>query len=81
MVEGDFVNEQTNMVSLSSNFLCAEHHSAKPSIGDEIFKLLLKILNSDETVDKVCTRTLRGLQIYQTSVLKMNNWKTYSPYL
>ncbi|CAI4048044.1 hypothetical protein SUVZ_12G3270 [Saccharomyces uvarum] len=52
MVEGDFVNEQTNMVSLSSNFLCAERHGAKPSIGDEILKLLLKILNSDETVDQ-----------------------------
>ncbi|CAI1594854.1 hypothetical protein SEUBUCD646_0L03450 [Saccharomyces eubayanus] len=50
MVEGDFVNEQTNVVSQSSNFLCAERHGAKASIGDEILKLLLKILNSDETV-------------------------------
>ena len=28
--------------------MCDGHHSVKSSIGDEIFKLLTKILNSDE---------------------------------
>lgn len=48
MVEGDFVDEQSNVALLSSKSMCGDHHSVKNSIGDEIFKLLTKILNSDE---------------------------------
>lgn len=48
MVEGDFVDDQSNIALLSSKSMCGDHHSVKNSIGDEIFKLLTKILNSDE---------------------------------
>lgn len=52
MVDGDFLDEQANVALLSSKSMCDGHHSVKSSIGDEIFKLLTKILNSDEKASR-----------------------------
>ncbi|CAI4046734.1 hypothetical protein SKDZ_12G3270 [Saccharomyces kudriavzevii ZP591] len=48
MAEGDFLDEQANVALLGLQSMCNGQHSVKTSIGDEIFKLLIKILNSDE---------------------------------